>query len=101
MEDIVSSQTKPSFAPEPPPSDLEARRARRQAEYLARALAEPDPKAAVIGSSVAELLEFLPMLKTATIEAAAAAADPVERLAKLTKGVQTSAAVCRLGQALS
>lgn len=101
MEDLKSDPSLPSPADKSPPRDLDARRAKRQAEYLAHALEEPYPKAAVIGAAVAELLELLPVLKSTMLEVAQATADPAERLAQLTKGVQTSATVCRLCQALA
>lgn len=101
MEELRSDPTESSPVGNSPPRDQHVRRAKRQAEYLEQALEDPAPKAAVIGAAVAELLELLPMLKSTTLEAAEATADPVERLAQLTKGVQMSAIVCRLCQALA
>jgi hypothetical protein len=101
MEDSISAPSEPSPAETSPLRELHVRRSKRQMEYLAQALEEPSPKTAAIGAAVAELLELLPVLKSTMLQAAEATADPAERLAQLTKGVQTSATVCRLCQALA
>ncbi len=80
--------------------DLATRRSERQQELLASMLANPDPKAAIVGSAVMELLEFTAMLKSAISETAAATSDPAERLAKVSAPLQMYATFCRLAQKL-
>jgi hypothetical protein len=109
MDEVLASPTlEPSaVAPSSPPAttvndppEPHARRSERQRELLNSALANADPKAAVVGSAVAELLELSQAIAAATMDVAAAVGNPADKLDKLVRGAQMCTNICRLATKL-
>jgi hypothetical protein len=75
---------------------LAMRREQRQRELLETVLTQSDPKAAVVGAALAELMEFAPILKNAMTEVVSATGDPAQRLATLSAPLAMYANICKL-----
>ena len=88
---------------EPPanPLDLAARQAQRQQELLAAKLADPDPKAAVLGSAAVAVLEFGTTLRTTLLAVVDSTSDPAERLERLMPGLRMYGNLVRLADKLT
>lgn len=113
MPDLTTTQNSPPLVDESPttarrvepatsqPATLALRRAERQQEYLTAKLADPDPKAAVLGSLALEALDFNTLLKSALLEAVAGCEDPTERLQTLVPGMRLYSNLLRLAEKLT